>query len=234
MRHYFKYISLICLSALSLYSMDRQFTVISPYGGKGLSALGYLDDEGVFQQIRWGRQRRSSLYSAPSRGNIALVKPVETEDGRTLYKLVMELPWPGDTNLALFAVVVVDGEDEPTIMGIDDRRETFPPNALKVLNGLNRTIYALAGERKFQLNPAELSKAFPTEKYQVIDRVLEEDEEPEPNPGMPLAVGIEANGEYGLIYASGISVGPGSRVLCLVLPPKKKGSMRYQARVVLD
>ena len=64
--------------------------------------------------------------------------------------------------------------------------------------------------------------------------MLEEEEEAEPNPGMPLAVGVEANGEYGLIYAAGISVNPKSRVLCLVLPPKKVGSVRYQARLILN
>jgi hypothetical protein len=234
MKHTFKYFLILWLSVLSLYSMDRQFTVLSPYGGKELKTLGYLDDSGEFQQLRWGQQRRSPVYTAPSSGDITLVKPVILEDGLMTYQPVLELPWPGDTHLALFAVVVIDGELAPTVLGIDDREESFPRNTLKVLNGLNRTIYMLAGESKFELRPAALSDAISTVDYQVIDRVFEEDEEVERNPGMPIAVGVEANGEYGLIYASGIGVSPNRRVLCLVLPPKKKGTMRYQARVVVD
>jgi len=234
MRDHLLYLLIIGLSSLSLHGVERQFRVLAPYGSQALSELGYLDADAEFQKLKWSQQRRSSFYVAPGNGDLVLVKPVLTEEGKTIYQPALELAWPGDTNLALFVVVVLGGEAAPRDFGLDDRLETFPKKTLKVLNGLNQTIYALAGEQKFQLRAAGLSKVFPTEAYQVIDKVLEEDEEAEPNPGMPIAVGVEANGAYDLIYAAGISITPDSRVLCLVLPPKKEGSNRYQARVVLD
>lgn len=226
-------ILIMLLSALTLHGIERRFTVVSPYGGKQLKELGYLNDDGDFQQLKWSRQRRSPVYSAPRSGDVILVKPVITEEGQTIYQPMLELPWVGESDLALFVVVVIDGAPMPRVLSVDDRLSTFPVDTLKVLNGLNKTIYTLAGERKFQLAPSQLSQAFPTEGYHVIDRVLEEDEEGEPNPGMPLAVGVEADGDYDLIYAAGISISPSSRVLCLVLPPKAIGSNRYQARVIL-
>lgn len=226
-------ILIILLSVLSLHGIDRRFTVVSPYGSKELQELGYLNDDGDFQQLKWSRQRRSPVYSAPGSGDVTLVKPMMTEEGQTIYQPILELLWPGESDLALFAVVVIDGVPMPKVLSIDDRLSTFPVDTLRVSNGLNKTIYALAGERKFKLAPSQLSQSFPTEDYHVIDRVLEEDEEGEPNPGMPLAVGVEADGDYDLIYAAGISISPGSRVLCLVLPPSKLGSARYQARVIL-
>ena len=116
MSHFFKYILIIWLGTVSLYGADRQFTVLSPYGGKELRTLGYLDDEGEFQKLKWGQQRRSPAYPAPSRGDITLVKPVEAEDGQIIYQPVLELPWPDDTDLALFVVVVIDGQTMPTIL----------------------------------------------------------------------------------------------------------------------
>jgi len=234
MRFTLKYILIFGLSALSLHGVERQFCVLAPYGSQGLKDLGYLNGDSEFQKLKWGQQRRSPLFVAPGNAALTLVKPVLNEEGKTLYQPVVNLPWPGDSDLALFVVVVIEGKDTPLVFGLDDRFDTFPKNTLKVLNGLNQTIYALAGERKFQLSPSGSSKAFSTEAYQVIDKVLEEDEEAVPNPGMPIAVGVEANGVYDLIYAAGISISPDSRVLCLVLPPKKEGSTRYQARIVLD
>lgn len=230
---FFKSIFIFILTGISLLGAERQFSVISPYGGQTLRALGYLNDAGEFQKLKWSQQRRSPLYEAPRTRDITLVKPEVNEDGQTIYRPVLELPWPGDTDLALFAVVLIDGIPEPKVFALDDRHETFPENTLRVLNGLNQTIYALAGELKFQLEPAGLSRGFDTTDYQFVDKVLEEEEEAEPNPGMPIAVGVEADGAYDLIYAAGISISPGSRVLCLVLPPKKLGSTRYQARVIL-
>lgn len=228
---------LILLSALALYGSERRFTVVAPYGGKELRELGYLDDEGDFQQLKWSRQRRSPEYSAPDSGDLSLVKPMLNEKGETIYQPVLLLPWPGDSQLALFAVVMVDGESQPTVLSIDDELETFPVDSLKVINGLDKSIYTLAGTRKFRLNPLQLSQPISTLDYHRIDKVIEdeayEEDKSEANPGMPLAVGVEEAGDYELIYAAGLSISPGSRVLCLVLPPKKQGSARYQARVLL-
>lgn len=223
------------LSLLSVQAADRRFTVVSPYGSKGLSELGFINNDGDFKKLKWSQQRRSQEYIAPRTGDITLVKPHLNADGRTIYQPVLELPWPGDTDLALFVVVLVDGVASPKVFGIDDRKESFPENTLLVLNGLNQTIYALAGETQFQLKPGRVSKPFMTDGYHFVDQVIvqEDEEKAEPNPGMPIAVGIEENGEYDLIYAAGVSVNPGSRVLCMVLPPKKLGSMRYQARMLL-
>ncbi|WP_309380850.1 hypothetical protein [Cerasicoccus frondis] len=225
-KHLFIALGLLLIATLSLHAQQRRFTVVAPYGGKELKELGFLDEDGEFQKLKWSRSRRSPEYTAPRTNDVRLVKPHVNEEGRTEYLPVLDLNWPGNTNQALFVVVQVDGETPARVMAIDDRDETFPLNTLKVLNGIDQTIYALAGDKKFQLNAGKLSKAFTTEKYFQVD-------EDAPNPGMPIAVGVNVDGQYDLLYAAGVSVTPHSRVLCLVLPPKQQGSTRYQARLLI-
>lgn len=213
-------------TSLAHAETGAHFTIIAPYGGGDLTDSGFLDKKGNFQKVKWPRQRRSPEYAVPDTRNLTLVKPhVSEEDGKTIYLPVLELDWPADTEEALFVIIAPDN-GQPRAIGLDDHVDSFPYNTMKVLNGIDRPVYALAGESKFRLEPGNLSREFPVEDYFQID-------EDSPNPGMPVAIGVDSNGEYDLLYASSVSVFPQTRALCIILPPKKEGSDRYQTRLVL-
>lgn len=222
---------LLCLLGIGLtsllYGNPEHFSVIAPYGAPLLDEVGFLNDDGSFQELKWSRQKRSKEYPAPRSGAVELVKPViDSENGKITYQPVKKLDWPGEAQDALYVFICVDGKPIQ-VLTINDDKEVFPTETLKIVNALQTPIDVKAGSSQLHLNAGKFSKPVQTEDY------FQEDED-SPNPGMPIAVFMLSPEDPKIIYAASFSVYPKRRALGLVLPPMRAHSDRYQVRLIND
>jgi hypothetical protein len=224
---------LLCLltpvGTLSAAAAGRVFTVLAA-SPADWTDFGVID--GVkFIPVEPGRRSRSAEQPLSS-GSAEVVfgrRVANPETGLMENRVVSRVAWPADAERVLFVLVPrnqPDGSEVIEALVCDDGLEKFPPQSLRVVNTTRAVFRGLIGPEQMQLGPGA-SAPVKTDPYIPAH-------EEAPDPGMPLRLALETEKGMKTFYAVNLSVSPRDRVLVLVAPPAKAGSMRLKVSVVHD
>ena len=206
----------------------RTFTVIAA-GDADWADFGVIDGAD-FVPLKPARQARSAPLPF-SGGEVIFGRRVTDPDtGRSVNLPLARAPWPDGAAQSLFVLVPRarnGGGETLEVLACDDGPEAFPSESLRVINATQATFQGLVGRGRADFAPGS-SAPVPTTAYIPLD-------EDAPDPGMPVRLAL-ATPDSGLkaLYAANHSVAPRARVLVLISPPRKPGSMRLQVRAIHD
>jgi hypothetical protein len=215
--------------ALSATAAGRVFTVLAakPADWTGFGVI----DGTKFVEVQPGRLSRSAeqhLSSAAAEVVFAR-RVVNPETGLKENQVVARAAWPAGAERALFVVVpqtTPDGRSLVEALSCDDGLEQFPPQSLRVVNATRVVFQGLVGRAQMEIGTG-ISTPVKTDAF------IPEYEEA-PDAGMPLRLALATDKGVKTLYAVNLSVASRDRVLLVVAPPAKAGSMRLKVTVVHD
>lgn len=203
---------------------DRVFSVLAA-GEADWTDFGLIEGE-RFTPIQPGRQRRSPEL-ALSGGAGAVVfgrRGVDPATGRPRHVPLARAEWPEGAERALFVLMPRAEASEIEVMACDDGAEKFPAQSLRVMNATAATFEGVIGRERLALAPGA-SAPVGTAEFIPPD-------EDAPDPGMPVGLALATPQGVKTLYAANLSVGARARVLILIAPPRRAGSMRLQVRAI--
>ncbi|MFH1499099.1 MAG: hypothetical protein ABII82_14885 [Verrucomicrobiota bacterium] len=222
-------LGMFSLGALSSAAADRVFTVLAA-GPGDWTDFGVVD--GVkFIPVEPGRRARSAEQRLVS-GSAEVVfarRVANPETGLIENQVVSRVAWPAGAERALFVLAprtTPEGQGIVEALACDDGLEKFPPQSLRVVNATRAVFQGLVGRGQMQIGTGV------TAPVKTDDFIPAHEEAPD--PGMPLRLALATDKGVKTLYAVNLSVSPNDRVLLVVAPPAKAGSMRLKVSVVHD
>lgn len=221
---------LVCLlspGALSAATAGRVFTVLAA-GQADWTDFGVI--EGVkFTPLEPGRRSRSAEQRLSS-GSTEVVfgrRVSDPQTGQVSNQVLARVAWPAGAERALVVLAprtTADGQRVVEAMACDDGLESFPPQSLRVVNTTRAVFHGLIGSRQMEVGAGA---SVPVKTDEFIPAYEEA-----PDAGIPLRLAISTEKGPKILYSVNLSVMPQDRVLVVVAPPAKPGSMRLGVSVV--
>ncbi|MEO0795348.1 MAG: hypothetical protein AAFX93_09310 [Verrucomicrobiota bacterium] len=194
-----------------------QFSVL-PLGKGNFHKIKVESEPGLVTELSFSNLNRSETinYHGPNPIRFFREKPAPTESDPKATKRVVvatyDLSERWDDALLMFKSLPTKNEQkhEFTVLGIDDSPGSFPRGSIIAINATNIQLIARMGKERLVIPPGP-SPAFSFLPYH-------ED---------PLLISIATDSKDGpkLLFENSLTFAPDSRVLLIMKPPRKKGSL---------